>query len=89
MAQTNLFSIVKVNNTLTCSSPMEIPYLYSSGLFNKEILCFNYIIECEEQHNYDDFFPYCEDCNISVENKKRRIKGILKLYTMYTITVKI
>lgn len=68
-----LFSIVKVNNTLTCNSLMEVPY-YSSGLFNKEILCFNCGIECEEQHNYDDYFPYCEDCNISVENKKRRIK---------------
>jgi hypothetical protein len=31
-------------------------------------------VECEEQHNYDDFFPYCEDCNISVEYKKRRTK---------------
>src|SRR5438045_7228635 len=68
-----LLSIVKVNNTLACSSPMEIPY-YSSGLFNKEVLCFNCGIECEEQHNYDGYFPYCEDCNISVENKKRRTK---------------
>src|SRR6185437_6204257 len=34
-----LFSIVKVNNTLTCNSPIEIPY-YSSGLFSKEVLCF-------------------------------------------------
>ena len=66
-----LFSIVKVNNTLTCNSPIEIPY-YSSGLFSKEVLCFNYGVECEEQNN--DFFPYCEDCNVSVEDKKRRRK---------------
>jgi len=69
-----LVSIVKVNNTLTCDSPMEIPY-YSSGLLTKEILCFNCGIECEEGHNYDnDYFPYCEDCNVSIENKKRKRK---------------
>ena len=67
-----LFSIVKVNNTLTCNSPIEISY-YSSGLYN-ETLCFNCGIECEEQHNHDEYFPYCEDCNVLVVNKKRRRK---------------
>lgn len=45
-----LFSIVKVNNTLTWNS-LEIPY-YSSGLF-KEALCFNYGVECEGHNNHD------------------------------------
>ncbi|GBB98408.1 hypothetical protein RclHR1_03220001, partial [Rhizophagus clarus] len=62
-----LFSIVKVNNTLTCNSPIEISY-YSSGLF-KETLCFNCGVECEEHTNYGEYFPYCEDCNTLVKNK--------------------
>jgi hypothetical protein len=65
-----LFSIAKVDNTLICNSPIEIPY-YSSELFSKDALCFNCGVECEEQH--DNFFPYCEDCNISVENKEKKI----------------
>ncbi|GBB94233.1 hypothetical protein RclHR1_23160002 [Rhizophagus clarus] len=32
-----IFEKVKINNSLTCNSPMEIPY-YSSGLF--EDICF-------------------------------------------------
>ena len=67
-----LFSIVKVNNTLTCDSPIEISY-YSSGLY-KEALCFNCGVECEEQHNHDEYFPYYEDCNVLVVNKKRKRK---------------
>ncbi|CAB4486415.1 unnamed protein product [Rhizophagus irregularis] len=67
-----LFSIVKVNNTLTCNSPIEILY-YSSKLF-KESLCFNCGAECEEENNYGEYFPYCEDCSASVKNKKRRSK---------------
>ncbi|GBB83448.1 hypothetical protein RclHR1_10170010 [Rhizophagus clarus] len=59
-----LFSIVKVNNTLTCNSPIEIPY-YSNGVF-KEALCFNPGVECEEENNYGEYFPYCEDCSTSV-----------------------
>ncbi|CAB4484550.1 unnamed protein product [Rhizophagus irregularis] len=69
-----LFSIVKVNNTLTCNSPIEIPY-YSSRLF-KEVLCFNCGVECEEHNtNHGEYFPYCEDCDsMSDENKKRKRK---------------
>ena len=67
-----LFSIVKVNNTLTCNSLIEISY-YSSGLF-KETLCFNCGVECEEHTNYGEYFPYCEDCNTLVKNKKRKRK---------------
>ncbi|CAB4386077.1 unnamed protein product [Rhizophagus irregularis] len=67
-----LFSIVKVNNTLTCNSPIEIPY-YSSKLF-KESLYFNCGAECKEKNNYGEYFPYCEDCSASVKNKKRRSK---------------
>ena len=67
-----LFSIVKVNNTLTCNSPIETSY-YSSGLY-KEALCINCGVECEEQHNHDEYFPYCEDCNVLVVNKKRKRK---------------
>ncbi|CAB4390524.1 unnamed protein product [Rhizophagus irregularis] len=52
--------------------PIEIPY-YSSGLF-KEARCFNREVECEEENNYGEYFPYCEDCSASVENKKRRSK---------------
>uniref|UniRef100_U9TKM5 Uncharacterized protein n=1 Tax=Rhizophagus irregularis (strain DAOM 181602 / DAOM 197198 / MUCL 43194) TaxID=747089 RepID=U9TKM5_RHIID len=62
----------KVNNTLTCNSPIEILY-YSSKLF-KESLCFNCGAECEEENNYGEYFPYCEDCSASVKNKKRRSK---------------
>ncbi|CAB5355433.1 unnamed protein product [Rhizophagus irregularis] len=69
-----LFSIVKVNNTLTCNSPIEIPY-YSSRLF-KEVLYFNCGVECEEHNtNHGEYFPYCEDCDsMSDENKKRKKK---------------
>ena len=66
-----LFSIVKVNNTLTCNSPIEITY-YSSRLF-KEVNCG---VECEEHNtNHGEYFPYCEDCDsMSDENKKRKEK---------------
>jgi hypothetical protein len=67
-----LFSIVKVNNALTCNSPIEVSY-YSSGLF-KEVLCFNCGVECEEHINYGEYFPYCEECNTLVRDKKRRRK---------------
>ena len=67
-----LFSIVKVNNALTCNSPIEVSY-YSSGLF-KEALCFNCGVECKEHINYSEYFPYCEECNTLVKNKKRRRK---------------
>jgi hypothetical protein len=68
----NLFSTVKINNTLTCNSPIEIPY-YSSGLF-KEALCFNCGVECEGHNNFGEYFPYCEDCDMPDENKKRKGK---------------
>ncbi|GBB95624.1 hypothetical protein RclHR1_02580007 [Rhizophagus clarus] len=67
-----LFSIVKVNNILTCNNLIEISY-YSSGLF-KEALCFNCGVECEEHTNYGEYFPYYEDCNTLVKNKKRKRK---------------
>ena len=67
-----LFSIVKVNNTLTCNSPVEVPY-YSSRLF-KEVLCFNCGVECEEEYNYGKYYPYYEDCNALVDSKKRKRK---------------
>ncbi|CAI2177383.1 15060_t:CDS:2 [Funneliformis geosporum] len=47
-----LFSNVKVDNTLTCNSPIEVSY-YSSELF-KEALCFNCGLEYEEHINYDE-----------------------------------
>jgi hypothetical protein len=66
----NYFLLSRLNNTLTWNSPIEVSY-YSSSLF-KEALCFNCGIECKEQHNYSEFFPYYEDCNTSIRNKKRR-----------------
>ncbi|GBC09836.1 hypothetical protein RclHR1_09150007 [Rhizophagus clarus] len=51
---------------------IEISY-YSNGLF-KEALCFNCGVECEEHTNYGEYFPYCEDCNTLVKNKKRKRK---------------
>ena len=58
-----LFSIIKVNN---------ISY-YSSRLF-KEIFYFNCEVECEEEHNYGEYYLYCEDCNALVDSKKRKRK---------------
>ncbi|CAG8584005.1 5499_t:CDS:1, partial [Funneliformis caledonium] len=56
-----LFSIIKVNNTQICNSSIEASY-YSSELY-KEALCFNCGVVYEEHINYDEYFPYCEECN--------------------------
>ncbi|CAG8653045.1 42_t:CDS:2 [Rhizophagus irregularis] len=26
--------------------------------------------ECEEENNYGEYFPYCEDCSASVDDKR-------------------
>ena len=76
-----LFEKVKVNDSLTCNSPMEIPY-YSSGLF--EDICF----QCgkipgendEESNNQvnieEGYYYYCNECYITVANKKSQITKI-------------
>ncbi|GES93292.1 hypothetical protein GLOIN_2v1763419 [Rhizophagus clarus] len=76
-----IFEKVKINNSLTCNSPMEIPY-YSSGLF--EDICF----QCgkipeegdEESNNQvnieEGYYYYCNECYITVDSKKRRNRKV-------------
>ncbi|GES82304.1 hypothetical protein GLOIN_2v1489433 [Rhizophagus clarus] len=83
-----LYSKTKLNSieisnleSLTCNSPMEIPY-YSSGLF--EDICF----QCEKipkegdeesnnQVNIEEgYYYYCNECYITVDSKKRRNRKV-------------
>ena len=66
-----LFKKVKVNNSLACNSPMEIPY-YSSGLF--EDICFQCrkIPENEESDNVEEKYYYCNEYYITVFGKKKK-----------------
>jgi hypothetical protein len=73
-----IFEKVKVNNSLTCNSTMEIPY-YSSGLF--EDICFQCGKIPEEDDNEpnnqeEGYYYYCEECYVTVANKKRRSKDV-------------
>ncbi|CAI2167177.1 19849_t:CDS:2, partial [Funneliformis geosporum] len=68
-----LFEKVKVNNSLTCDSSMEIPY-YSSELF--EDICFQCGKIPEEGDNNqvsieEGYYYYCNECYITVNNKKK------------------
>ena len=38
------------------------------------MLYFNFGVECEEQHNYGEYFPYCEDCDALVRSKREEEK---------------
>jgi hypothetical protein len=72
----NLFLKVKVNNALTCNSPMEIPY-YTCKLY--EELCFNCgLVERKEGEGLNDNnYFYCEECNPIVSEKKRKTKAVI------------
>ncbi|GES93290.1 hypothetical protein GLOIN_2v1489433 [Rhizophagus clarus] len=73
-----IFEKVKINNSLTCNSPMEIPY-YSSGLF--EDICFSVgkipeegDEESNNQVNIEEgYYYYCNECYITVDSKKEEI----------------
>lgn len=74
----DLFKKVKINDSLTCNLPMEVPY-YSSGLF--ENICFqcgNIPEENDESINSvsidDGYYYYCNECNSSVSDKRKRSK---------------
>ena len=59
--------------SLTCNSTMEFPY-YSSGLF--EDICFQCGKIPEEDDNEpnnqeEGYYYYCEECYVTVANKKR------------------
>ncbi|GES83192.1 uncharacterized protein LOC105330322 [Rhizophagus clarus] len=69
-------------NSLTCNSPMEIPY-YSSGLF--EDICFQCgkipeegDEESNNQVNIEEgwYYYYCNECYITVDSKKRRNRKV-------------
>ena len=73
-----IFEKVKVNNSITCNSTMEIPY-YSSGLF--EDICFQCGKIPEEDDNEpnnqeEGYYYYCEECYVTVANKKRQSKDV-------------
>ena len=63
---------VKVNNSLTCNSPMEIPY-YSSNLF-QEVCFFCGLKEPPVSTNYvkDEFYFYCNDYELIVKKTKTK-----------------
>jgi hypothetical protein len=83
-----IFKKVKVDDGLTCNSPIEVSY-YSSGLF--EEICFQCgkvsEDECDESNkvNVDGgYYYYCSECHTTVSSKKKRAKD-----TKFQVTKKL